>query len=120
MAGHNNVAYRKPYNMDIEKQAARLGMDEAEYKVLLRLFIQTSVAELSDLQDSIKAGGLEKAKHLLHSFKGASVNLGFTELADQSLYLQNLVDSDPGQATDLIRKLIREIRDLEKYFTASR
>jgi len=106
--------------MDIKNQAARLGMNEAEYKVLLRLFIQTSVAELSDLQDTIKAGDREKAKHLLHSFKGASVNLGFTEFADQSLYLQNLVDSDPYQAPDLIRELIREIRDLEKYSTASR
>lgn len=106
--------------MDIKNQAARLGINEAEYKVLLRLFVQTSVAELSDLQDTIKAGDHEKAKHLLHSFKGASVNLGFTQFADQSLYLQNLVDSDPDQAPELIRELIREIRDLEKYFTPSR
>ncbi|MBS0014487.1 MAG: Hpt domain-containing protein [Desulfobacterales bacterium] len=106
--------------MDIEKLAAQLDMNKEEYTVLLRLFIQTSVTELSDLKDAIKAGNHEKAKHLLHSFKGASVNLGFTEFADQSLYLQNLVYLNPDQVPDLIRKLIRQIRDLENLLTASR
>ncbi|MFW6284438.1 MAG: Hpt domain-containing protein [Desulfosalsimonas sp.] len=105
--------------MDIEKQAARLGMDKEEFKELLCLFVQTSVAELSDLQVAINAGDHQRAKRLLHSFKGASANLGLTELAGRILSLQNLVHSDPCQFPDQIRELTRKVRELENLLTAS-
>ncbi len=66
--------------MDIKKLAENLGLNEEEYQELIELFIETGMSDLDKLQSGINHGNAEEAMEAAHSIKGASGNLGLTEI----------------------------------------
>ncbi len=101
--------------MDFKAHAAQLGMKENEYKELVRLFIHTSLDELSALHTAATANDTAKASELLHSFKGAAVNLGFTEFAQRGQALEALVPTAGPEILGHIQQLVRDILDLKRF-----
>ncbi len=65
--------------MDFKKIAKGLDLEEDEYMDLIRLFVETTEANLQDLESSIKAQDSEAVFKMAHKIKGAALNL---ELAD--------------------------------------
>ena len=66
--------------MNIGELAENLGMEEEECLELVELFIETGMSDLDKLQSAIAEKDTEGAAIAAHSLKGASGNLGFTEL----------------------------------------
>jgi histidine phosphotransfer protein HptB len=60
--------------------AQDLGLEEGEFVELVELFIETTTADLRALVNAAGNGDLPKVGELAHSIKGASINLGFTEI----------------------------------------
>ena len=66
--------------MNIDELADNLGLEKDEYLELIELFIETGMSDLNTLQLEIAAGNAENAANAAHSIKGASGNLGLTEI----------------------------------------
>lgn len=66
--------------MNFTELAENLGLDKEEYVELIDLYIETGKSDLAKLQSAIAAGDVEEAAGAAHSLKGASGNLGLTEL----------------------------------------
>ncbi len=102
--------------MDIRKKADSLGIDKNEYNQLLKLFIKTSAKELADLQEAVKINDMEKSNRLLHSFKGAVVNLGLNDFAARCQILENLfTTATANEIIDYIQILILDIDNLKRH-----
>ena len=60
--------------------ADNLGLEEDEFLQIVELFIDKSTEDLSELEVAIDKGDMEQVAQYSHSIKGASGNLGFTEI----------------------------------------
>jgi HPt (histidine-containing phosphotransfer) domain-containing protein len=70
--------------LDFNKIAKELGLEEDEYLELVELFVETSKSDLNNLQSAINNKNIELIVRIVHSLKGAAMNLGldsFLELA---------------------------------------
>ena len=66
--------------MDFLGLAERLGLEEDEFLELTELFIETGNSDLSKLQSAIEQENIQEVVKSAHSIKGASGNLGFTDI----------------------------------------
>ena len=66
--------------MKVKDLAENLGLDVEEYYEIFDLYIQTTSSDLEQLKSALDSGDSEKAHEKAHSIKGASGNLGLTEL----------------------------------------
>ena len=66
--------------MDLTELAENLGLERDEFLEIVELFVEKSTSDLSDLQDAIDNGDMQQVIEVSHSIKGASGNLGFTEI----------------------------------------
>ena len=71
--------------MNIKELAENLGLEEDEYLELVELFIDTGMADVEKLHSAIEEGNAEAAAQAAHSLKGASGNLGLTDIYDVAL-----------------------------------
>ncbi|MFB3925994.1 MAG: Hpt domain-containing protein [Syntrophales bacterium] len=67
--------------MKLRRLASRLGLEESEFKEILKLFIETSNTDLKNLRCAIESGDARKAFEASHSIKGAAENLGFLDIS---------------------------------------
>ena len=66
--------------MEVKDLAENLGLDVEDYNELFDLYMQTTSSDLEQLKSALDSGDAEKAHEKAHSIKGASGNLGLTEL----------------------------------------
>ena len=69
--------------MDITHLSERLGLERDEFLELVELFLETGASDLGRLEASLQKENLEGVVKSSHSIKGASGNLGFTEIFEQ-------------------------------------
>ena len=67
--------------MDFKKLGANLGLELSEFKELVELFLVTAKKDLQKIHDGYQAGDCNTVAGSAHSLKGASGNLGFSELS---------------------------------------
>lgn len=72
----------------IADRAAELGVEEEEYRTLLRLFATHAGREAAAIRAALEAEDREEVSRLAHSLKGASVSLGLSELAAMAATLE--------------------------------
>jgi len=72
----------KKVKMNFGKLAENIGLEEDEFMELVKLFVETTAAELNKLQSAIDQKNLNEVIEASHSIKGASGNLGFQEIYD--------------------------------------
>jgi len=85
--------------MNFEELGARLGLDEAEYRELVELFMTTGVADFQNLSAALAAGDADTVMRKAHSIKGASGNLGLSDLYETATSIEK--DADSGQLDGL-------------------
>jgi histidine phosphotransfer protein HptB len=68
--------------MNINKLAENLGLEPDEYLEVLELLVDSGKADINSLEEAITAGSAEGVVAAAHSIKGASANLGLTELSE--------------------------------------
>lgn len=67
--------------MNMKDSAERLGLDPEQYRELICLFIENTREELAELRKATRESDMEKAAGIVHSFRGAAVNLCLEEIA---------------------------------------
>lgn len=85
--------------MNFQNLADNLGLDEAEYRELVDLFMTTATIEFEILNAAIAAQDVDIVIRSAHSIKGASGNLGFTDLYNTATLIENNARS--GNLDDL-------------------
>lgn len=75
--------------MDFGMLAQRLGLDVEEYKELIELFIETGGNDLKGLEDALMNNDATTVIERSHSLKGASGNLGLTEIYEVAKEIEN-------------------------------
>lgn len=78
--------------MDFQKMAAKLGLEENEFRELVTFFIDNAVLDIRKYRDACKKGDGEKASASAHSLKGSSGNLGFLDIYE----LAKKAEADSG------------------------
>ncbi|MGD9159011.1 MAG: Hpt domain-containing protein [Desulfobacteraceae bacterium] len=93
--------------MDFEIPAQKLGLEVDEYLELIELFIETGGNDLKGLEDAIANNDVLAVVERSHSLKGASGNLGITEIYEKA---KDIEDRARYNSLDGIEETIKEIK----------
>jgi len=104
--------------MDLKDLAERLGLAENEYMDLVRLFIDTSAAELENLKSAILNRSQADALSVAHSLKGAALSMKLREFSETATAMETAIRNSQwpaaeklsGQFSELLADLIWAIR----------
>lgn len=66
--------------MNFSEMAENIGLDEQDFREMAELFVRVGVTDLDKLRDACSTRDCEKVVLSAHSLKGASANLGFTDI----------------------------------------
>ena len=75
--------------MDFKTPAEKLGLDLDEYEELIELFIETGGNDLKGLEDALMNNNAQTVVERSHSLKGASGNLGLTQIYEKAKEIEN-------------------------------
>lgn len=67
--------------MNYREHAQMLGLEEDEFVELIELFFDTCSGDVQKLEGALADHDAERVSRVAHSMKGASSNLGFSELS---------------------------------------
>jgi len=76
--------------MNFNEMAKNLEMEEEEFKEIVKLFLDTTYADLTELQSAIKENDNEKVAKTAHSIKGASINIGFSDIYEVAKSIESM------------------------------
>ena len=96
--------------MDFEKSAQRLGLDIEEYVELIELFLETGTNDLNGLEDAGAAKDIQAVIERSHSLKGASGNLGLTEIFEKAKDIENRARNSSLEGLD------DSVMEIKQYF----
>ena len=101
--------------MDITGLSERLGLDEDEFLELVELFLEIGATDLGQLEMAVQKEDIEEVVKSSHSIKGASGNLGFTEIYEVAKGVefnarQNNLDG-ANEAVGIIKKHLDRIAE---------
>ena len=85
--------------MNFKDLGANLGLEEDEYRELVELFMTTGAADFQDLAAALAAGDADAVMRKAHSIKGASGNLGLSDLYQTAGLIEKKAES--GQLDDI-------------------
>ena len=100
--------------MDLGALSSNLGLEEEEFVELVVLFLKTAKNDLHNLNEAYLTRDTEKAIESAHSLKGASGNLGFTELSKISNTAEEKArEEDLALFGELIESMRKQIAEIE-------
>jgi HPt (histidine-containing phosphotransfer) domain-containing protein len=79
--------------MNLRFLSRDLGLDEAECTELIKLFVETSRADLAKLKACLASGDTRLACSAAHSLKGAALNMGLAEISEISETISRLIQN---------------------------
>lgn len=86
--------------MYLKKTFEGLELEEEEYIELFKLFVLTCRSDIHKLQSAIKSNNREKISVIVHSLKGASVNLELDEFVELAKTLEETARDGQLEKTD--------------------
>jgi HPt (histidine-containing phosphotransfer) domain-containing protein len=66
--------------MNFNEMAENIGLDEQDFREMAELFVSVGVTDLEKLRDAWESRNCQGVVMSAHSLKGASANLGFTDI----------------------------------------
>jgi HPt (histidine-containing phosphotransfer) domain-containing protein len=96
--------------MDFTVPAQNLGLELDEYMELVELFLETGGDDLKKIEDALIKNDIPTVVERSHSLKGASGNLGITEIYEKAKDMEN---RSRDNNLDGIENAVEEIK---KYF----
>jgi len=101
--------------MDLNELGAKLGLEPSEFKDLVELFLTTARIDLEKICEGYRSGDPETVARSAHSLKGASGNLGFSELSMLSRQAESKGAEEDLSALDgIINSIRRQIQEIEE------
>ena len=95
--------------MDFKRLAENLGLEVEEYKGLVELFIETSMADFESLSSAVKNDNTAEVIQHAHAISGAGGNLGLSEIYEVGRRIEERANSE---ALDDIEADLREFKTL--------
>ena len=93
--------------MDFKELGANLGLELYEFRELVEMFLVTAKKDLQKIHDGYQAGDCKTVAGSAHSLKGASGNLGFSELSLLARQVESKGTEETLSALDGILDAIR-------------
>ena len=99
--------------MDINALARQLELEADEFYQLIGLFIEVSNADLDKLESGLKKEDTKQIIEAVHSIKGAAINLGFKEISDIAMGIEEGARKEnldgANEAVEIIKEKIDQI-----------
>ena len=92
--------------MDFKISAQKLGLEVDEYIEIIELFLETGINDLNRLEHAVANNDTQKAAEHSHSLKGASGNLGLTDIYEKA---RDIEDRSRENNLDGVADEIQEI-----------
>lgn len=101
--------------MDFKQHAEKLGLEVDEYLELLELFIDTSDADMANLENAVRTKNAGEAEKAAHSLKGASASLGLTKIAEIARLIEKSArEGSTNDGLELLEKIRDNINGIKK------
>ncbi len=105
--------------MNVKELSENLGLEEDEFLDLVKLFVETSASNLTDLAKALETGDAEEVVKASHSLKGAAGNLGLQEIYERAKLIemnarQGILEGSKEAVTSLREKLTLIEEDVKK------
>jgi len=108
-------------NMDFKRMASNIEVDEEDFIELLEMLVEVSTTDLNNFQIDLASGNYSSAARSAHSIKGASGNLGLTDIAGTAAELEKAAKSnDESQMVEKIALLKEELSHISDALSQSR
>jgi histidine phosphotransfer protein HptB len=105
-------------NMDFKQLAEKIGLEENEYIELIELFIDTSAADMTTLENAVEKENADEVEKAAHSLKGASASLGLTDIAEIARLIEENAREKPSQGDILLVAILKDkIKNIEHLFS---
>ena len=106
--------------LDVTSLSERLGLEKEDFLELVELFLETGASDLNKLETALQQEDVEEVVKSSHSIKGASGNLGFTDIFEAAKGVeQNARANSLDGATDAVGaikghlgRIAKEINDV--------
>ena len=99
--------------MDFEIPAQKLGLEVDEYLELIELFIETGSNDLKGIEDAMAKNDVQAVVERSHSLKGASGNLGITEIYERAKNIENRArENNLDGVEDTVKEIKLHINDI--------
>ena len=96
--------------MNFKELSENLGLEEDEFKEIVELFIETSVADLHKLRSAIDQEDTQQVVEAAHSIKGASGNLGFMAISEKAKDVEiKAREKDLSGANEAVENIKKEV-----------
>ncbi len=95
--------------MDFQMLADEIGLDYEDFFELAELFVSTAGSDINKLEAAYDKEDNNAMSDAAHSLKGASANLGFSEIATVAAYIEQ---NSTINKTDNIEKKIIELKEM--------
>ncbi|AZN42493.1 Hpt domain-containing protein [Paenibacillus albus] len=99
--------------LDMQAAIRRLGDNEVLYDTILHLFVNNHRSVSEEIRLELVAGNRESAIMAAHSFKGAALNVGVSELAGQA---DSIIRHITVAQLSAVQQLLNELDDQMKEF----
>jgi histidine phosphotransfer protein HptB len=105
--------------MNAKELSENLGLEEDEFLDLVKLFVEISASNVTDLAKALETGNAEEVVKASHSLKGAAGNLGFQEIYEFAKFIetnarQGILEGSKKAVTSLREKLTLVEEDVKK------
>jgi len=105
--------------MNIAQLARDVGLDEADYREILDLFMQVAQVDLASIKAGLAAGDAGPVARAAHSLKGASANLGLPEISNEARNIEERSRSDRLDETrDAARAIEKHLADITRFLAS--
>lgn len=74
--------------MDFKDMASNIGIEEEDFIELLEMLVDVSLTDIQNIEKELAAGNHKAAAMSAHSIKGASGNLGLTDIYTNAAELE--------------------------------
>lgn len=104
--------------MNCKELSKALELEEDEYLELLELFVETSRADLNNIQSAVAASNLDLVTRIAHSVKGAALNLGLKDIIAITKEIeQTSRNGHQNEVTHIIHLLEEKLDDVAGFVT---
>ncbi len=104
--------------MNFKDMASKIGVDEADFKELLEMMVDVSIADINNFETELAVENYIGAAMAAHSIKGAAGNLGLTDIFTVAAELEKGAKmSDKSQMPEKIAFLKQQLNKISEELT---
>jgi CheY-like chemotaxis protein len=109
----NETGERELIRFDKKMLMEKLDHQQEMYEKLIKLTLKQFPLYIDSLEQASNAGDNEELKNIIHSIKGAALNMCFCKLTELSLQLEECIHQRSSRTNTLVAMVVKEWKDIE-------